>query len=447
MNNEKRLSSAFQYFLVGGSVFAMHFGGSSMIWPMTWGKESGNQLYIAFSGIFITAVALVYVGYLALVKSNKTMHQMAQDVSKNYAYLFSGIMILVMGPLFCVPRMSAAAWDSILQVFKFHPNSFLPALIFSIIYYLVTYWFICDKTGIIDKLSKVLLPVLIIAVSGIIIKALLFPVGAQEAARYSVHPFAYGFKSGYATGEVVCALLFGNIIIDGLKAKGIGEQYLNKNLKIVCIIGLLILTTTHFGHMYAGSHAGKYGDLKYSALYTEVVIALWGKIGGVIFNIALIFAALTTAVGMSAATADILREVSEDRIDYKLSAIIILVVSATISAMGLGTIVELIGPLIDIIYPPAIVMVIYYCLIKDLDKKPRLLAGYRYAMVVSLIFSSLEGLITYGKYFKMDVTQLENIFHYIPLANMGLGWVIPVAIAIFIGMSIKGNTVMKEDLQ
>lgn len=433
-NNREKLSSGLQYFLVGGSVFAMHFGGSSMVWPMTWGKESGNQMIIAFLGIFITALFLVFMGYLSLVKSNRSMISMAKQVSNKFAIFLGMMIMLVLGPLFGVPRMSAAAWDAILQVSRFEPTGIWASLIFSVVYYLIVYWFISEKTGIIDKLSKILLPVLMVSVTIIIVKGVISPIGPQMDPEYSINPFAYGFKGGYATAEILCALIFGDIIIDGLKAKGIEKEYLNKNLKIVCAIGIGLLTLTHFGHMLVGSFAGNLGDLRYSALYTEVVLKLWGKVGGIIFNIALIFAALTTAVGMSAGSAELLSEISGNKIPYRKSAICILIVSAIVSVVGLTTIVEVIGPLLDIVYPAAIVMVLYYALVPDLDNKPRVLFSYRVSAIIALIWGTMEGIVAYGYILNFKVDGLENFIAKVPGASLNLSWLTIAGVSAIIAM-------------
>lgn len=36
---KKKEMSMLSLLLMGGALFAMHFGASSMIWPMTWGKK------------------------------------------------------------------------------------------------------------------------------------------------------------------------------------------------------------------------------------------------------------------------------------------------------------------------------------------------------------------------------------------------------------------------
>ena len=53
---KKHTLSAMTLLPLGGALFSMHFGASSMIWPMTWGKESGTSIIPAFLGVYVTAV-------------------------------------------------------------------------------------------------------------------------------------------------------------------------------------------------------------------------------------------------------------------------------------------------------------------------------------------------------------------------------------------------------
>lgn len=449
MENEKTKLAPKVLLLMGGSLFAMHFGGSSMIWPMTWGKESGTSLPLAFIGIFMTALLIPLLGYVALSRGKGTFLSISQRVSKKFGLIFCTITILVLGPLFCIPRMSAAAWDAFLQVSGFKPQSFIAPLVFSIIYYLLTYWFIAKKSGVIDKLSKILLPVLIIAVVAIIAKGVLMPIGVQQPKAYTVNPFAFGFKNGYATAEVLCALIFGQIIIDDLKFKGVRDDKIDVHLIKIGIVGIGMLTFTHAGHAFVGSTAAAlFPDLQYAALYSAVVLKLWGTVGGVIFNIALLFAALTTAIGFVVATANYFKEISNDSISYNKAAIITLIISAIISVVGLNTIVTFVAPLLDIVYPAAITLTLFYTFVRDLEFKKKIFAGYKWGMIVSFAWGIFEGILAYMNMFKIDAGFLKTIHDAFPLTSSGLGWMPVTVIAITIGALVyKGadaQTVVKS---
>lgn len=438
MENKTTILTPVKLLLMGGALFSMHFGGSSMIWPMTWGKESGSNLLPAFVGIYLTALFIPLLGYLALSRAKGTFYSVSHRVSPRFAVIFCSMAMIVLGPLFCIPRMSAAAWDAFLQVSRFQPKSFMPPLIFSIIYYLITYWFIAQKSGAVDKVSKILFPILVVSVFAIVVKGVLFPVSTQQPKVYNINAFAYGFKNGYATAELICALVFATIIIDDLKFKGVPDNKLDKNLIKVGFIGITMLTLTHLGHAIVGSFVGNsLGDLKYAALYSAVVLKLWGNVGGIIFNIALLFAALTTAIGLAVATANYFNEVSGGKLSYKNSAIVTLAISAGITIIGLNSIVELAAPLLDMVYPAAIVLTLCYAFIPNLDNNRRVFSAYKFGIITAFIWGLFEGILTYMNMFKLNVSVLQNLHDVFPLTSVGLGWISVTLIAMTIGAVVN----------
>lgn len=423
---------------LGTSVFAMHFGTSSMIWPMTWGKQSGDTYLLAFAGVFCTAIGLVYLAYISLTRSGKSLYQMAAVVSGAFANAYSLIIILVMGPLFCIPRMAAAVWDAFLQVSGLRFSSFLPALLFSSLYCLITYRFISSENDVLSKISKWLVPFLLLAVTFVLVKGVLYPTGAQLAKEYPQASFAYGFKSGYASGEVICALLYGDVVIRSLNKVTTSDRK-QRYLYTVCAIGLLLLTITHFCHMYIGSFTGHYQELSYARLYAQVVIDLWGPIGGVIFTVALTFAALTAAVGISSSTAILTVELSRGKLAYKKTARFILAITAIVASLKLDAIVRFIGPLLDIIYPATIVLVVYFALNKNVEDKLSKVWSLRFSVFMALLAGIVEGIVVYGNTLNetvgwhVNVQPIADFLTRIPLAEQGVFWFVPVLVAAVVG--------------
>ena len=434
MDTKSKQISTGKLLLMGGALFSMHFGGSSMIWPMTWGKESGNSVLVTFLGIYLTAVFFPLLGYVALARGEGTFYQISERVSKKFARIFCGVTILVLGPLFVIPRMSAAAWDAFLQITGYNPKSIIPALAFSVIYYIVVYWFMANKSDTVDKLSKILFPILLVTVIGVFTKGFISPPSTWVPKSYSQPPFSYGFIEGYATMELPCALVFAVIMINDLKAKGVSKEKLNKYLLIIGLIGTGILTITHFCHMLLGSLTGDlFKELKYSALYAQVVVTLWGETGGVIFNIGLLFAALTTAIGLTTATSEYFEETTKGKTSYKKAAIATLVVSAVVSTIGLENIVTYTAPLLDVIYPPAITITLYYTVIPNLIRRQRALGALKAGTIAAFGWGIFEGIIGYCEILKIKSSVLINIYNIFPLSVYGMGWV-----SIAVGASVLG---------
>lgn len=423
-------------FMMGGALFSMHFGASSMVWPMNWGKESGSSVLIAFAGAFITSLLLTLLAYVALSRGNGSYSKIATRVLGNKLGKFYTVLtIVILGPLYAIPRMSAAAWDSIVQAFGLNPQSRLPLIIFTIIFYLVTYVFLISPGKTMDRISQILFPLLIIIVIIVVGKGLIDPISTPVAKSYEGSAFSYGFTNGYATAEILCALIFGVVILNSLKEKGVSEGRMSKNIIRVGIIGIALLTITHLCHMLIGASTGGTIDLTYTALYTEVATQLLGKAGGVLFSVALFFAALTTAIGMTSGCAEFFLDTTQGKIDYKKAAISILVLSTIFGCMGLSSILELLGPILDGIYPAAIVLVIYYAIMPN-NQNEKNLKICSYAMITALIFGVIDTIYAYGIKLNIDLGIINKFYETLPLSSEKLAWVPWTVLVAIIGYFI-----------
>lgn len=416
--------SGFELFLSGGALFSMHFGASSMVWPMNWGKESGISVFLAFFGAFITSILLVFIAYLALSKGEGSFSKLTNKVlGKKLGNIYTGITIAVLGPFYVIPRMSAAAWDSFLNAFGLNPASNFPLIIFTILFYLLTYFFLTNPGKEMEKISNLLFPFLLAIVIFIVIKGSVNPISTPVEKIYSGSALAYGFTNGYATAEILCALIFGMVIVNNLEEKGIEKEYITENMIKVGIVGLSMLTFAHFAHMWIGAHTGKvFEDLSYTALYTAVARKLYGKIGGILFSLALFFAALTTAIGMTSGCARFFVEDSEGRCSYKKASIAILILSVVFGSLGLSKILDYLGPILDGVYPAAIVLVLFFALASD-TKSEKYIRACRFSMLTAMVFGFIDTIWKYMTKAGLDPLGLVSLYEKIPLAKSSLLWI------------------------
>ncbi len=430
--NEKGDLKLLPLILCGGTLFSMHFGASSMVWPMNWGKESGSDFLWAFAGAFITSLLLVVIAYIALAKGDSYLKMTRRIANPKFATFYASVTIAVLGPLYAIPRMSAAAWDSIVQatsVFGIDLNSKVFLIIFTIIFYVITYFFLVNPGKAMDRISAILLPVLIIVVVAVVGKGVISPIAEPVAKTYEGSAFAYGFTNGYATAEILCALIFGVVIFNTMRNKGVPENRMTKNMIRIGIIGIALLTCTHFAHMYIGASTGGTIDLTYTALYTAVAGVLYGNWGGVLFACALFFAALTTAIGMTSGCAEFFVETFDNKYNYKQLTIVMLILSIIFGSLGLTDMLSLLGPILDGIYPTAIVLVIYYALMPKANSARHLYAG-KWAIYASFIFGMLDMVWKYLVKFGVE-GGICDLYLHLPLASVSLAWV-PWTVAAFI---------------
>ena len=433
--------------LCGGTLFSMHFGASSMVWPMNWGKESGQDFLIAFAGAFITSLLLVVVAYIALAKADGSYIQMSRRImNPKFATGYAVVTIAVLGPLYAIPRMSAAAWDSIVEAavpFGLDLDSKIYLVIFTVIFYVITYFFLINPGKAMDRISAFLLPVLLIVVVAIVGKGVLEPIAEPVARSYEGSPFAYGFTNGYATAEILCALIFGVVIFNTLRNKGVPENRMTKNMIRVGIIGIAVLTCTHFAHMFIGASTGGTIDLTYTALYTAVAATLYGKFGGLLFAVALFFAALTTAIGMTSGCSEFFVETFDNKYNYKQWCIVMLILSIIFGSLGLTDILSLLGPILDGIYPAAIVLVIYYALCPNANDARPLFAG-KWAMYAAFAFGMLDMIWKYLGKADLNPGGICDIYLHLPLASVSLAWVPWTIVAFIIGWFVYRNKNVAE---
>ena len=432
----KKDLSVKQLLTMGGALFSMHFGASCMLYPVQWGRDSGTSVFIAYIAIVLTALLLPLLAYVALARGKGNFAAITTRISPKFGSVFCTITVLVLGPLYVVPRMSAAAWDAIVALTGLEISGFLPILLFNILFYALAYWFLSDRSDTMDKIGKILFPVLIAIVVLVIAKGLITPISATwQPKTYEESPIAYGLLQGYQTGDLPAALLFGLIIIQGIQKAGIAENRVNKNLIRIGLVGMGMLAVTHLGHMVVGASTGGTIDKTLSVLYGEVVTKLWGKPGAIFFNIALVLAALTTAVGLCGAAGEYFTEATRERLSYKKSSLIMVAISAIVSSVGLDNIVTFIGPLLDACYPAAIVVVLYYVICPRLEN-PRLLLGARFAMIAAAIVGFVDVLYTYNSLLKINNAQFISLYQKLPLSDFRLTW-IPVSILCFlVGMLV-----------
>lgn len=421
----------------------MHFGAACMLFPVQWGKDAGTALWPMFLGVLLSGVILPYFGYLALVKGNGTFLSVTQKLSGGFGTWFAALTIFVIGPLYMVPRMSAAAWAAIVQITGFETDSYLPAISFAVVFYLVTYWFVANPGKVIDKIGNILFPVLIAVVTAVIVKSIVSPIADEWAApSFTQNPVVYGFLEGYATADLQCALLFGIIVVQGIRNAGIEEKSVNRNLVKIGIVGLGLLMITILGHMIAGANTGGTIDLTLSALYTEMVLQLWGNFGGILFNIALVAAALTTAVGAVSSTSEIWEEILHEKNEriftYRNFCIASCVLSCVVSFADLDTIVRIIGPVLDACYPAAIVIAMYYCICRKPDDPAKLKAG-KWAVIAAFVISVLQLAVRYSEMFELGWDMLSKAYYALPLAEYSLAW-LPVSLILYAALSFFRQT-------
>ncbi|MPM96140.1 hypothetical protein SDC9_143297 [bioreactor metagenome] len=135
---------------------------------------------------------------------------------------------------------------------------------------------------------------------------------------------------------------------------------------------------------------------------------------------------------MTSGCAEFFVDITDGKIEYKKISISILVLSTIFGCMGLSSILEFLGPILDGIYPAAIVLVIYYALMPN-NQSERNLKACCFAMTTALVFGMIDTIYSYGIKLNIDLGIINSLYKILPLSSEKLAWVPWTILAAIIG--------------
>lgn len=401
MNKKKEI------LILGFALFSMFFGAGNLLFPPSVGVAVGKDWFQAGLGFFLTGIGLPLLGILAFTKVG-SLDEFANKVSNKFNIFYSTILILVIGPLFAIPRTGSTTFEmGILPLFP-NSNPSIIAILTSVVFFGITLFLVLNESSITDILGKFLTPIILLILSLITILGITSNLGTPVDSTINVNPFSYGFVSGYQTMDALASVLFGVIIIRGLEGKGITDSNEQKsflsNAGFIAAIGLGFI---YLSLIYLGAQISNIKGLTTAQTTLTLAEMTLGNIGKVAFGVCVAAACLTTSVGLVALASEWFSKLF--KISYKKIALAICIFSAILSIAGLDYIISLSVPVLVILYPVTIVLI----LLNIFGIKNHF--TFKSVVAVTLIISIAEML-------KIDLK-------FIPLASHGFPWIFPALIA------------------
>lgn len=411
MNRKKLVTDSI---VVGFALFAMFFGAGNVVFPPYIGMHAGEQWANGFLFYFIADIGLALVAMFAILHAGG-----ADNITGRIGHVASKVLmcavILCIGPMVAIPRTAATTLEMSVTPFF----SGMSPVVFSIIFFAVILLLSIKQSAVIDIVGKILTPALLIGLLILIVKGFVSPIGdivdtGVSASEVTVN----GIKSGYQTMDVLAAMAFGIIILSSADEKGYTDsKSAAKMIGIAAALSGVLLLIVYFGLTYLGATVSTVfpTDISRANLVIGIVELLLGKAGLIIFAIVIALACITTAVALVSSAASFFAKLANDKISYSVFVVVICVSSAVISNLGLDMIIAIATPVLDIVYPPMLVLILLSWFGDKLHK-----SVYVSSVAGSLIASVLATASLYG----MNVPVIDSL----PLASLGLGWLTPAAV-------------------
>lgn len=409
--------------ILGFALFAMFFGAGNLIFPPSLGIAMGADWLVAGIAFLLTGVGLPLLGVLAFTKVGN-LENFSARISQRFNTLYCTALILVIGPLFAIPRTGSVTFEmGVLPLFT-KVDPFILSVVTAVLFFGATLILVIKESKITDIIGKFLTPIILVILAAIAVFGLTTDIGTP-IDRNITSVFSKGFIEGYQTMDALASVIFGVVIVKGLEGKGIKEEreqrfFLSGSALIAATgLGLIYLSLLYLGARVSGSMMG--ANTTTGALYiAEVTLGAFGKIA---FGVCVAAACLTTSVGLVAISADWFAKFTP--ISYKLWSIIICVFSGVMAVGGVDFIIKLSIPVLLVLYPLTIILILMN--VYGVENRAVYKLGAYSTLIVAFLF-------VISDVFK--ISGLHNILLYIPLAKDGFVWVVPCIIAMIVGKFI-----------
>lgn len=159
---------------------------------------------------------------------------------------------------------------------------------------------------------------------------------------------------------------------------------------------------------------------------SNIARGLFGPVGQVLLAAIFVIACFNTCVGLIACVGQYFHELLP-RIPYPAIAAFFAAASMIISNIGLAGIIRLSTPVLNAIYPVAIVLIV----LSFLPKPEKHGAVYRFCIAFTAVQSIAAA---------FPIPVLSPLLRVLPLNALGFGWLMPAAVGLLIGLLLPKKT-------
>ena len=443
-----------EYVVVASMLFGLFFGAGNLIFPVHMGQMAGSQLVPATLGFLITGVGLPLLSVAALgISKSEGLFDLSRKVSRPYAYFFTCLLYLTIGPFFAIPRCATTAFTVGIEqaVPQAAEQLRLWLLVFSAVFFAAALLFSLFPGKILTWVGKILNPFFLLFLGTLIIVALVKPSAAISAVApegaYASQALSTGFLEGYNTMDVLAGLAFGIIVVQVIRELGVDEpgavarNTAKAGIFSCLFMGLIYVAVTAMSAKSRGVlPAAENGGVALA----QISQTFLGRIGLLILAVTVTLACLKTAVGLITSCSETFTGLFPKGPAYRVWAVIFTLVSLIFANFGLSAIIDYAVPVLMFLYPLAIVLILLALFGKFFSHDKKV-----YNWVISLtLISALYDLLRTLPAALRAACHLDGIIEAIgsvlPLAGLGLGWICPAAVGLVIGLVAHSTAKAKK---
>lgn len=310
---------------LGFMTFALFIGAGNIIFPPIVAQQAGEHVWLAAFGFLITAVGLPVITIIALSRVEGSIQILSSPLGKIASLILTITCYLTVGPLFATPRTATVSYEIGFSSYLGTSSSSL--LIYSAIYFSVVTLISLYPNKILDTVGYVLSPLKILSLTILGIAAMMIPTGFVPPAinNYIDSPVSEGFVNGYLTMDTLGALVFGIVIIQAIRSRGVSNPKLITRYAVIASIisgiGLTVVYLSLF-KLGLGSHEVAANASNGAVILHAYVQHAFGDLGSIFLSAMIFIACMVTAIGLTCACAEYFSSIT--KIGYKVWVFILI---------------------------------------------------------------------------------------------------------------------------
>ena len=433
--------SARQSVMVGVTLFSMFFGAGNLILPPLLGFQAGAESVPAIAGFLVTAIGLPVMGVMACALVGD-LDRLAGRVHPRFAAVFAILIYLSIGPCLAIPRTSSTSFEMLVPLLSGALGGDAGSLamvrgVFSVAFFALATLMALRPSKLTKLLGSVTGPALIALIVLVVGASIAAPLSAPGAvqAPYDAAPAVQGFITGYQTMDLLASLTFGIIIAKNIRDLGVteGGSVAREVMRAGVFMGVL-MALVYCGTAYVGTTLGAdAGAVTNGAtVLTLSASAHFGVAGTIIIAAIFLLACLNVCTGLLSCCGEFFHE-RFARVSYRAWVVGFAVFSCVASNAGLDAILAFSVPLLNALYPVAIVLVLMGMVHRLCDRVIPVWKWVGWVVAVVSVATSLRDTLAAGMWLPFDA---------LPLAGLGFNWVVPAVLAAAAG-AVHGRLVQR----
>ena len=418
--------------VTGLMLFALFFGAGNLIFPPVLGASAGDRLPAVMAGFLITGVLLPLVAVIAVSTSGEGILGLARRVGGRFGAVAPAAVYLSIGPLYAIPRVVTVAYElatrPVLELLGAAPDWWtLP--VHAAGFLVVSVLIALRPSRLADRVGRWLTPALLVLIAVLCVATIAGDDVVERAASgpYAAAPFSTGLTQGYLTMDVLAATVFGIVVIQTLRSRGIGST--GRVVRATAAAGGIaatLLAAVYIGLAMIGARTGGAAD-DGTALLRSAASSALGPAGVIVFAAIVILACLTTSVGLLSAWAGY-AYATLPRTTFSRHLVAGAGCALILSNLGLAVIIRIVAPLTLLLYPITITLVA--ATILDVVAPGRLRTAYTWPVAVAGVLGLVSALAEAGWDAPSALLARSGAW------NGSTGWIAPTLLALVLGAAL-----------